>query len=220
MFALIKLHLIVSTYMGSSIRRCVSCCLAAGKLSTVHRWLCRAMTKLFTDVSSFRWLLYGSFSGAVVADSMIAATLCVLLRRHRTSYRNTNSVIAALIMYSIETCTLTSACSIACLVTVRVLSRLVNTALSMRLCRSVCHYAPQFCLSGRLLYSDQMCANQLMMNTINPDVLFEFGTVVYALFAHLYARKQLKDIGSTYQTVHLSKLPQANMGTDTGTSTD
>lgn len=45
-------------------------------------------------------------------------------------------------------------------------------------------------------------------------------TKFYALFAHLNARKQLKDIGPTYQTVHLSKLPQANMGTDTGTSTD
>ncbi|KAI0921867.1 hypothetical protein AcV7_007997 [Taiwanofungus camphoratus] len=58
---------------------------------------------------------------AAFADVLIATSLCVLLRRCRTGFSRTDSVVRTLIVYSVNTGALTSLCAIASLVTYAVM---------------------------------------------------------------------------------------------------
>lgn len=61
--------------------------------------------------------LYVAFAAGVIADVTIAMSLCVALYRGRTGYPKTDTLLAVLISYAVNTCVLTSLCSAACLTT-------------------------------------------------------------------------------------------------------
>ncbi|PCH42546.1 hypothetical protein WOLCODRAFT_53627, partial [Wolfiporia cocos MD-104 SS10] len=61
--------------------------------------------------------LYLGLGSVAFGDCLIAVALTVLLSRRRTGFSRTDSVIRLLMLYSIETGTLTSLCAISCLVT-------------------------------------------------------------------------------------------------------
>ncbi|TFK51653.1 hypothetical protein OE88DRAFT_1447352 [Heliocybe sulcata] len=77
-----------------------------------------AEAKYFTELPNLSWLLYSCLSVTVVADVVVATALCLLLWRQRTGFRKTDSLIAAIMRYSVETSLLTCTCAVACLVTV------------------------------------------------------------------------------------------------------
>ncbi|KAF8968560.1 hypothetical protein BDZ97DRAFT_1727027 [Flammula alnicola] len=62
-------------------------------------------------------MLYASFGAAVVADTTIAVSLCTLLIRSRTGFKETDSIVTKLMAFSINTGLLTSIAAIACFVT-------------------------------------------------------------------------------------------------------
>ncbi|KAF8968561.1 hypothetical protein BDZ97DRAFT_1799051 [Flammula alnicola] len=61
--------------------------------------------------------LYVSFGAGVVADSLVAISLCVLLFKSRTGLQRTDSILTILMAFSINTGLLTSICALACLIT-------------------------------------------------------------------------------------------------------
>ncbi|EPQ56381.1 hypothetical protein GLOTRDRAFT_92857 [Gloeophyllum trabeum ATCC 11539] len=63
----------------------------------------RAKLKLFESLPSLSWLMYTSLGAAVMADTAIAGSLCVLLWKRRTSFSRTNSLVSSLMVYSIQT---------------------------------------------------------------------------------------------------------------------
>ncbi|KAJ3551625.1 hypothetical protein NM688_g4596 [Phlebia brevispora] len=69
-----------------------------------------------SDNSPIAWLIYMSFAGSVVADLIIATSLCVLLWRRRTGFPRTDSTIRVLMLYSLHTGALTSLCAITVLI--------------------------------------------------------------------------------------------------------
>ncbi|KZT02545.1 uncharacterized protein LAESUDRAFT_402461 [Laetiporus sulphureus 93-53] len=70
----------------------------------------------YFDLTSITWFIYTSLISAVVADVLIASSLCILLSRRRSAFARTNSVVRVLMIYSINTGALTSLCSIICLI--------------------------------------------------------------------------------------------------------
>ncbi|KAI0946477.1 hypothetical protein AcW1_009927 [Taiwanofungus camphoratus] len=73
-------------------------------------------TKDYAEFSEFSWILYMGLSASVVADLIIATSLCVLLKRIRTGLPRTDSILRVLMLYTINTGVLTSLCAISCLV--------------------------------------------------------------------------------------------------------
>ncbi|KAF8151025.1 hypothetical protein B0H34DRAFT_160112 [Crassisporium funariophilum] len=76
----------------------------------------------FIDVSFSKiilesWILYVSLGSSVIADGLVAASLCILLERSRTGFKSTDSLVNTLMFYSINTGLLTSVCAMACFVT-------------------------------------------------------------------------------------------------------
>ncbi|KAI0717411.1 hypothetical protein C8T65DRAFT_737992 [Cerioporus squamosus] len=71
----------------------------------------------FADLSQISDILYVSLGAGVVADVLIAASMCVLLAKRRTGFARTDSMVRVLMMYSINTGALTSLCAMLCLVT-------------------------------------------------------------------------------------------------------
>ncbi|KAH9896846.1 hypothetical protein C8Q73DRAFT_429397 [Cubamyces lactineus] len=62
-------------------------------------------------------ILYISLGVGVVADILIAASMCVLLAKRRTGFAKTDSMVRVLILYSVNTGALTSLCALVCLIT-------------------------------------------------------------------------------------------------------
>ncbi|KAI0788992.1 hypothetical protein BC629DRAFT_471674 [Irpex lacteus] len=65
----------------------------------------------------YAWIWYLTFGAQSFADIAIAATLSVILIKRRTGFRKTDSVIRTLIVYSMNTCALTSSASVASIIT-------------------------------------------------------------------------------------------------------
>ncbi|EKM53076.1 uncharacterized protein PHACADRAFT_210798 [Phanerochaete carnosa HHB-10118-sp] len=65
----------------------------------------------------FAWIWYTVFSLQAFSDCAIAAILCTILIRRRTGFKRTDSLIRTLVLYSINTCALTSSVSVASVVT-------------------------------------------------------------------------------------------------------
>ncbi|OCH93101.1 hypothetical protein OBBRIDRAFT_885745 [Obba rivulosa] len=55
---------------------------------------------------------YGIVAGSIVADSLIAVSQVMLLRKHHSEFRRTNSALHTLMLYSINTGLLTSLCAL------------------------------------------------------------------------------------------------------------
>jgi len=72
--------------------------------------------KMLSGMHSIAVFLYLAFSSFVVADALIAASLCTLLWKSRTYFQSTNSLLSTLIMYSVHTGVLTCTCAFACLI--------------------------------------------------------------------------------------------------------
>ncbi|KAI0084629.1 hypothetical protein BDY19DRAFT_997543 [Irpex rosettiformis] len=69
----------------------------------------------------YAWIWYLTFSAQSVADIAIAATLTAILIKRRTGFHKTDSIIRTLIVYSINTCALTSSASLASIITYAVM---------------------------------------------------------------------------------------------------
>lgn len=69
----------------------------------------------YFDLTKITWFIYTSLILSVVADLLIAGSLCVLLSQRRSGFARTNSAIRMLMVYSINTGALTSICAIVCL---------------------------------------------------------------------------------------------------------
>ncbi|OCH91943.1 hypothetical protein OBBRIDRAFT_489701 [Obba rivulosa] len=67
----------------------------------------------------YSWSLYAAFGAEILADSMITVLQYFYLRRFRAGmrFKSTDSVVQLLMVYSINTCLVTSICGILCLVT-------------------------------------------------------------------------------------------------------
>jgi len=61
--------------------------------------------------------LYLGLSSGAMADLWLASSLVVLLWRHRTGFRRTDSLLRLLILYCVNTALITSLCEIASLIT-------------------------------------------------------------------------------------------------------
>ncbi|EIW55740.1 uncharacterized protein TRAVEDRAFT_73541 [Trametes versicolor FP-101664 SS1] len=70
----------------------------------------------FADLFEVSTILYISLGSGVLADVLIAASMCVLLAQRRTGFSRTDSIVRVLTMYSINTGALTSLCALLCLV--------------------------------------------------------------------------------------------------------
>lgn len=79
----------------------------------------RAFTiSTFIGLETISWVLYTSFAAGAAADFIIAGSLCFLLYRRRTGFsRRTDSILAKLMIYAVNTGALTSFCALACLAT-------------------------------------------------------------------------------------------------------
>ncbi|TFK51651.1 hypothetical protein OE88DRAFT_1446560 [Heliocybe sulcata] len=75
-----------------------------------------AQARSFPGLSAIAMLLYLSFSSFVVADAMIAISLCTYLWKGRTQFKATNSLLSTLIIFSVHTGALTSTCALASLI--------------------------------------------------------------------------------------------------------
>ncbi|TBU23959.1 hypothetical protein BD311DRAFT_810372 [Dichomitus squalens] len=62
----------------------------------------------FTALSEISDILYISLGSGVVADVLIAGSMCYLLAKRRTGFTRTDSIVRVLMMYSINTGALTS----------------------------------------------------------------------------------------------------------------
>ncbi|KAL6298010.1 hypothetical protein BKA93DRAFT_106248 [Sparassis latifolia] len=79
----------------------------AAKGLSINTWI--AFSKL-------SWIVYTNLASSVASDVFIAASLCFLLKKHRTGFTQTDSVLRVLMLYTINTCALTSICTIVCLI--------------------------------------------------------------------------------------------------------
>ncbi|KDQ53886.1 hypothetical protein JAAARDRAFT_196997 [Jaapia argillacea MUCL 33604] len=75
----------------------------------------------YHDLDQIAWLMYATLASGVVADALIAVSLCILLNRNRTGFKKTDSVVSLLMMYTINTGLLTSLCAISTFVTYAVM---------------------------------------------------------------------------------------------------
>ncbi|RPD65457.1 hypothetical protein L227DRAFT_212549 [Lentinus tigrinus ALCF2SS1-6] len=70
----------------------------------------------FVDLQKISWILYLGLSTVLLSDILISAALCVLLAKRRSNFTRADGVVRNLIMYSVNTCLLTTACSLAALI--------------------------------------------------------------------------------------------------------
>ncbi|KAF8896690.1 hypothetical protein BD779DRAFT_603028 [Infundibulicybe gibba] len=75
------------------------------------------IAQTFASFSSISYLLYISLGSGVVADAIIAATLCYTLKKNRTGFQKTDTIVNTLMIYTINTSLLTTLCSLACFTT-------------------------------------------------------------------------------------------------------
>jgi len=73
--------------------------------------------KTFAKLNGVSFFLYTSFAAAVVADTLVAISLCTLLFNSRTGIKRTDSVVKVMMAFIINTGLLTSVCAMGCLVT-------------------------------------------------------------------------------------------------------
>ncbi|KAI0650118.1 hypothetical protein C8Q79DRAFT_901378 [Trametes meyenii] len=73
--------------------------------------------RVLVEVHHFSWSFYAGLGAEVVADAIVAASQCLLLVRMRTGLARTDSLIALMMRYSINTGLLTSICAALILVT-------------------------------------------------------------------------------------------------------
>ncbi|KAF8889446.1 hypothetical protein CPB84DRAFT_1849393 [Gymnopilus junonius] len=73
--------------------------------------------KTFAKLNDVSFFLYTSFAAAVVADTLVALSLCTLLFNSRTGIKRTDSVVTVIMAFIINTGLLTSVCAMGCLVT-------------------------------------------------------------------------------------------------------
>ncbi|PPQ95697.1 hypothetical protein CVT26_008380 [Gymnopilus dilepis] len=73
--------------------------------------------KTFARLNDVSFYLYTSFAAAVVADTLVALSLCTLLFNSRTGIKRTDSVVKVMMAFVINTGLLTSVCAMGCLVT-------------------------------------------------------------------------------------------------------
>ncbi|KAH9920026.1 uncharacterized protein BXZ73DRAFT_104841 [Epithele typhae] len=71
----------------------------------------------FTALPTISDILYVALGAGVVADLIIAASMCILLARRRTGFSKTDSTVRVLMIYSVNTGALTSLCALLCLIT-------------------------------------------------------------------------------------------------------
>ncbi|KAJ3557610.1 hypothetical protein NM688_g1385 [Phlebia brevispora] len=68
-----------------------------------------ALGRTYEEVSArWSWLWYATFGSQLVADIIITTTLCKVLYERRTGIRQTDSILRVLMLYTINTCALTS----------------------------------------------------------------------------------------------------------------
>lgn len=72
--------------------------------------------KTFTNFSKLSYLIYLALGTAVVADVLIASSLCIVLAKSRTGFTKTDSLINVLMMYTINTGVITSMCAALCFI--------------------------------------------------------------------------------------------------------
>ncbi|KDR71512.1 hypothetical protein GALMADRAFT_102487 [Galerina marginata CBS 339.88] len=73
--------------------------------------------KTYVKMNEAAAMLYTSLGSAVIADTMVAVSLCILLIKSRTGFKRTDSLVTTLMVFSINTGLLTSISAIACFVT-------------------------------------------------------------------------------------------------------
>jgi len=71
---------------------------------------------LRTIDAKYAWLVMAWFVVIVTADIVIAICMCILLRRKRTGFKSTDSIIARMVIYTVNTSAITSVTSIIILV--------------------------------------------------------------------------------------------------------
>jgi len=70
----------------------------------------------FENLHLESWLLYTGLGSAVFVDALIAISSCVLLNHSRSGFKSSDSLVNTLMLYSINTGTVTSLGALACLV--------------------------------------------------------------------------------------------------------
>ncbi|KAF8270643.1 hypothetical protein EI94DRAFT_1722189 [Lactarius quietus] len=78
------------------------------------------LAKLLSNLHSLIWITTISLSASAFADVLIAASMCWYLYRKRTGFTRTDSIIASLMAYSINSGLLTSIFGVATSITVRI----------------------------------------------------------------------------------------------------
>ncbi|KAJ3537617.1 hypothetical protein NM688_g6655 [Phlebia brevispora] len=71
----------------------------------------------WASIKSFSWSLYSGYSAEMLADAIIAVSLCIILVRMRTGLRSSDTLVQALVMYSVNTGLMTTICVFLSLVT-------------------------------------------------------------------------------------------------------
>ncbi|KAF5327187.1 hypothetical protein D9619_004979 [Psilocybe cf. subviscida] len=106
---------ISGSYLVAAFIKTIS---AATAFSSGTAFACRAFVgKTFANFSHISYLMYLALGTAVLADIGIAASLCISLARSRTGFARTDSIVAVLMLYAINSSVLTTACSFACFIT-------------------------------------------------------------------------------------------------------
>ncbi|KAG2088746.1 uncharacterized protein F5147DRAFT_43804 [Suillus discolor] len=78
---------------------------------------------VFSDLVKIQWSTFMTLGTITFADFIIASSLCYLLATSRTGFSGTDSVITKLMVYIINTGSLTSMCSMAAMITCAVMPR-------------------------------------------------------------------------------------------------
>ncbi|PPQ86086.1 hypothetical protein CVT25_003151 [Psilocybe cyanescens] len=85
---------------------------------TAYVFVSRAFAlKTFAKMNKMSWLLYLGFAADVVADILIAVSLCTILLRSKTGIKSTDSKLSFILAFTVNTGFLTSICALACLIT-------------------------------------------------------------------------------------------------------
>ncbi|KAG2031521.1 hypothetical protein BDR03DRAFT_1016007 [Suillus americanus] len=76
---------------------------------------------VFSDLITIEWATFMSLGTVAFIDFVIASSLCYLLATSRTGFSSTDSIIAKLVAYIINTGCLTSVCSLTAMITCAVM---------------------------------------------------------------------------------------------------
>ncbi|KIK39353.1 hypothetical protein CY34DRAFT_339326 [Suillus luteus UH-Slu-Lm8-n1] len=77
--------------------------------------------RVFSDLIKIEWSTYMALGATTFADVVIASSLCYLLATSRTGFSSTDSLITKLMVYVINTGSLTSICSMIAMITCAVM---------------------------------------------------------------------------------------------------